>query len=138
MLRVCLIGGDFMVELAEDNNLPSGLIVNRTYVHPSKSNLVPVTLINTNDYNVWIRQPLFAAKLCEVDEHQWEHETVLAHEEGSDDIKIHFQPVPPADIREEIFTRTTEQTEKKTQDQDDKNNEKERGTFTKVWSKTKF
>ena len=25
--------GDFMVELADDNNLPSGLVVNRTYVH---------------------------------------------------------------------------------------------------------
>ena len=82
--------GDFMVELAEDNNLPAGLIVNRTYVHPSKSNLVPVTLINTNNYNVWIRQPLFAAELYEVDEHQWEHETVFIREEGSDDIKVHF------------------------------------------------
>ena len=28
--------GDFMVELAEDNNLPAGLVVNRTYVHPTK------------------------------------------------------------------------------------------------------
>ena len=42
--------GDFMVELADDNNLPSGLVVNRTYVRPTKSNLVPVTLMNTNDY----------------------------------------------------------------------------------------
>ena len=113
-----------MVELAEDNNLPAGLIVNRTYVHPSKSNLVPVTLMNTNDYNVWIRQPLFAAELFEVDEHQWEHETVFVREEGSDDIKVHFQPVPPADIREEIFTQSTEQTENMTKNQNDENNEK--------------
>ena len=90
--------GDFMVELAEDNNLTAGLVVNRTYVHPTKSNLIPVTLINTNDYNVWIRQPLFAAELYEVEEQQWEHETVFVHEEGSNDIKVHFQPVPPADI----------------------------------------
>ena len=34
---------------------------------PTKSNLVPVTLMNTNDYNVWIRQPLFAGELYEVD-----------------------------------------------------------------------
>ena len=33
--------GDFMVELAEDNNLPSGLIVNRTYVHLIKIKLSP-------------------------------------------------------------------------------------------------
>ena len=90
--------GDFMVELAEDNNLPVGLVVNRTYVHPTKSNLVPVTLINTNDYNVWIRQPLFAAELYEVEEQQWEHETLFIHEKGSNDIKVHFQPIPPADI----------------------------------------
>ena len=69
--------GDFMVELADDNNLPSGLVVNRTYVRPTKSNLVPVTLMNTNDYNVWIRQPLFAGELYEVDEQKWEHETVF-------------------------------------------------------------
>ena len=64
--------GDFMVELAEDNNLPAGLVVNRTYVHPTKSNLVPVTLISTNDYNVWIRQPLFAGELYEVEEQSTE------------------------------------------------------------------
>ena len=103
--------GDFMVELAEDNNLLARLVVNRTYVHPIKSNLVPVTLIKTNDYNVWIRQPLFAAELYEVEEQQCEHETVFVHEDGSNDIKVHFQPVPPADIREEIFTQSTQQTE---------------------------
>ena len=117
--------GDFMVELAEDNNLPAGLVVNRTYVHPTKSNLVPVTLINTNDYNVWIRQPLFAAELYEVEEQQWEHETVFVREEGSNDIKVHFQPVPPADIREEIFTQSTQQTENKTEDLNGVSNEEE-------------
>ena len=90
--------GDFMVELADDNNLPSGLVVNRTYVRPTKSNLVRVTLMNTNDYNVWIRQPLFAGELYEVDEQKWEHETVFIREEGSDDIQVHFQPVPPENI----------------------------------------
>ena len=90
--------GDFMVKLADDNNLPSGLVVNRTYVRPTKSNLVPVTLMNTNDYNVWIRQPLLAGELYEVDEQKWEHETVFIREEGSDDIQVHFQPVPPENI----------------------------------------
>ena len=98
-----------MVELADDNNLPSGLVVNHTYVRPTKSNLVPVTLMNTNDYNVWIRQPLFAGELYEVDEQKWEHETVFIREECSDDIQVHFQPVPPENIREEIFSQTVEQ-----------------------------
>ena len=117
--------GDFMVELADDSNLPAGVVVNRTYVHPSKSNLVPVTLMNTNDYNVWIRQPLFVAELYEVDEHQWEHETVFVREEGSDEIKVHFQPVPPADIREEIFTQSAQHTESKTEGAKDESNDKE-------------
>ena len=103
--------GDFMVELADDNNLPSGLVVNRTYVQPTKSNLVPVTLMNTNDYNVWIRQPLFAGELYEVDEQKWEHETIFIREEGSDDIQVHVQPVPPENIREEIFAQTVEQNQ---------------------------
>ena len=103
--------GDFMVELADDNNLPSGLVVNRTYVRPTKSNLVPVTLMNTNDYNVWIRQPLFAGELYEVDEQKWEHETIFIREEGSDDIHVHVQPVPPENIREEIFAQTVEQNQ---------------------------
>ena len=103
--------GEFMVELADDNNLPAGLVVNRTYVRPTKSNLVPVTLMNTNDYNVWIRQPLFAGELYEVDEQKWEHETVFVREEGSDDIQVHFQPVPPENIREEIFAQTVQQNQ---------------------------
>ena len=103
--------GDFMVELADDNNLPSGLVVNCTYVRPTKSNLVPVTLMNTNDYNVWIRQPLFAGELYEVDEQKWEHETIFIREEGSDDIQVHVQPVPPENIREEIFAQTVEQNQ---------------------------
>ena len=119
--------GDFMVELADDNNLPSGLVVNRTYVQPTKSNLVPVTLMNTNDYNVWIRQPLFAGELYEVDEHKWEHETVFIREEGSDDIQVHFQPVPPENIREEIFFQTVEQKqdEQKETKEEDKDTQEE-------------
>ena len=119
--------GDFMVKLADDNNLPSGLVVNRTYVRPTKSNLVPVTLMNTNDYNVWIRQPLFAGELYEVDEQKWEHETVFIREEGSDDIQVHFQPVPPENIREEIFSQTVEQKqdEQKETKEEDKNTQEE-------------
>ena len=81
--------------------------------------------MNTNDYNVWIRQPLFAAELYEVDEHQWEHETVLVREESSDEIKVHFQSVPPADIQEEILTQSAQQTESKTEGAKDGSNDEE-------------
>ena len=47
--------------------------MNSCDVKPTKSN-VPVILINTNSYNVWIRQPLLAAKLYDVELCPWDHE----------------------------------------------------------------
>ena len=127
-----------MVDTADNNNLPAGLVVNRTYVQPSKSNLVPVTLMNTNDYNIWIRQPLFAGELYEVDEQKWEHETVFIREEGSDDIQVHFQPVPPENIREEIFAQTVEQNKEGQEETKEEDEEYSRGATSKVWSSSKF
>ena len=43
-----------MVESCESNNLPMGVVVNRTMVTPNKSKHVLVLLMNTNSYNVWI------------------------------------------------------------------------------------
>ena len=57
----------YLVEKTEDSNLPIGVRVNNTLVTPSKSGLVSVILINNNNHNIWIRQPLYAADLwCEV------------------------------------------------------------------------
>ena len=44
-----------MIEPRATNNLPMGLVVNRTMVIPRKSKKVPVAVVNTNSYNVWIR-----------------------------------------------------------------------------------
>ena len=54
-----------LVQQAEHSNLPIGVIVHNCYVKPNKNN-VPVILINTNSYNVWIHQPLLAAELYDV------------------------------------------------------------------------
>ena len=43
-----------MVESCDSSNLPMGVVVNRTMVTPNKSKHVPVLLMNTNSYNVWI------------------------------------------------------------------------------------
>ena len=69
----------------------------------------------------------FAGELYEVDEQKWEHETVFIREEGSDDIQVHFQPVPPENIREEIFSQTVEQKqdEQKEPKEEDKNTQEE-------------
>ena len=41
-----------MVESCNNNNLPMGVVVNRTMVTPNKSKHVLVLLMNTNSYNV--------------------------------------------------------------------------------------
>ena len=76
----------YLVEKTEDCNLPIGVGVNNTLVTPSKSGLVSVILINNNNHNVWIRQPLYAADLWEVEPKEWEYETVLSREEGTNNI----------------------------------------------------
>ena len=69
--------GNFMMEGTQDGNLPSGVTVNNTYVQPNKSGHITVCLQNTNDHNVWIRQPLYAGDLWDVDKEDWEYEPVL-------------------------------------------------------------
>ena len=60
--------GSCMVELVANNNLPSGVVVNHSYATP-KARQVAVILINTTIRNIWIHQPLLAAKKFEVELH---------------------------------------------------------------------
>ena len=55
--------GSYMVEATDDDNLPCGVSVNHTYVNPTKAKQVSVILLNTNSYNVWIRQLLYATAI---------------------------------------------------------------------------
>ena len=55
-----------LVEQVEHHNLLLGIVINRGMATP-KARSIPVILINTNRYNVWIRQPLLAAKLFDVE-----------------------------------------------------------------------
>ena len=52
--------GSFMMEGTEYGNLPSSVTVNNTYMSPTKSGRITICLQNTNESNVWIRQPLYA------------------------------------------------------------------------------
>ena len=58
--------GLYMVEAMDNDNLPCGVSINHTYVNPTKSRQVSVILLNTNSYNVWICQPLYAATIRDV------------------------------------------------------------------------
>ena len=54
-----------MVEARACNNLPRGVVVNRTMFTPIKNKRVPISLVNTNTYNVWICQTLLVANVVE-------------------------------------------------------------------------
>ena len=78
-----------MVELAVHINLPSGVVVNCSYVTP-KAGQVVVILINTTSRNIWIHQPLLATEIFEVDLHPWQYQSILYREGNT--IKVGFQP----------------------------------------------
>ena len=50
------------MEQAEHHNLLLGIVINWCVAIP-KARTICVIIINTNRYNVWVRQPLLAAKL---------------------------------------------------------------------------
>ena len=100
--------GSYMVEASDDDNLPCGVSVNHTYVNPTKAKQVSVILLNTNSYNVWIRQPLYAATIWDVELKDWDYEPIITKSEEADTFEVKLQPVPPEDLREEILSNATE------------------------------
>ena len=91
-----------MIEARSQNNLPMGIVVNRTTVTPTKSKSVPVTLLNTNSYNVWIRQLLLAADIVEVEYCPWDFHLVMSHD--GNQVQVSFCPVPMPEVQAEIFS----------------------------------
>ena len=79
-----------------------GIVVNRTMVTSNKAKQVPVALVNTNSYNVWICQLLLAADVVEVEDCPWDYQPIMSHE--GNEIKISFCPVPTPEVQEEIFS----------------------------------
>ena len=100
--------GNFMMEGTQDGNLPSGIAVNNTYIQPTKSGQITVCLQNTNDHNVWIRQPLYAGDLWDVDKEDWEYKLLLVKDAKTNNITVKFKQVPPEHLCEEIFSQAVE------------------------------
>ena len=84
-----------LVEQAEHHNLPIGIVINWCMAIP-KARSIPVILINTNRYNVWVRQPLLAAELFNAECNEIEYRANL--NQDGDNISVGFQPVPPQPI----------------------------------------
>ena len=97
--------GSYMVQLAMQNNLPSGVVVNCSYATP-KAGQVAVILINTTSRNIWIHQPLLAAEIFEVELHPWQYKSVL-HREGNT-IKVGLQPIVPPEVEGDLQTNQVE------------------------------
>ena len=87
--------GSYMLETAAHVNLSSGIVVNHSYDTP-KSGRMSVILVNTTSRNFWIRQPLWAADIYEVELHPWQYHAYLNRE--GNDIKINFQLAIPPEI----------------------------------------
>ena len=58
-----------------------------------KARSTPVILINTKRYNVWIRQPLLAAKLFHAECDEIEYRVNISQDDNN--ISVGFQPVLP-------------------------------------------
>ena len=100
--------GSYMVEATNDDNLPCGVSVNHTSVNPTKAKQVSVILLNINLYNVWIRRPLYATTIWDVELKDWDYEPIITKSEEADTFEVKLQPVPPEDLREEILSNATE------------------------------
>ena len=111
-----------MVEGRDICNLPMGVIVNRAMVTPKRSKKVPVILANMNSYNIWIRQPLLAADVVEVESCPWDYQTILSHEDKN--IKASFCRVPPPEVQEEVFSNAVVSKDSETVDENGTSGEK--------------
>ena len=92
----------YMIEARSQNNLPMGIVVNRTMVTPTKSKSVPVTLCNTNSYNVWIWQSLLTTDIVEVEHCPWDYQSVMSHD--GDQVQVSFCPVPTPEVQADILS----------------------------------
>ena len=84
-----------LVDMAAVDNLSLGISVNCFFAKP-KGSVVPVIIMNQNNHNVWIQQPLLAAEFFWVEHLPWDY-GVEFHQEGQK-IEVAFQPLPPADV----------------------------------------
>ena len=114
-----------MIEARSQNDLPMGVVVNHTAVTPTKSRQVPITLMNTNSYNVWIKQPLLAADLVEVDHCPWDYHSTMSHDGG--EVHISFCPVPTPDVQADVLSVNATQTEMKAGETEMTNGARTRG-----------
>ena len=77
---------------------------------------------------MWIKQPLYAGDLWDVDKEDWEYEPVLIKDAETNNIMVKFHQVPPEHLHEEIFSQAVEMfgPNKTNKKEETKTKEKER------------
>ena len=88
-------GTPCLIDTAAVCNMPRGISVNRCLAH-SRGKTMPVILMNQNNHNIWIQQPLLAAEIYVVKHLPWDYGVDFQHQ--GDKIEVAFQPIPLADI----------------------------------------
>ena len=91
-----------MIKSRSNNNLPVGVVVNKTIVTPNKSKCILVILMNTNSYNIWICQSLLAADMVEADHCPWDYQSSFSCE--FNEVTVTFHPVPSPEVQEGILS----------------------------------
>ena len=84
-----------LIDAAAVGNLLQGISVNHCLVHP-RGKMVPVILMNQNNYNIWISQPLLVAEIYLVEHLPWHYGVDFQHQ--GNNIEVAFQLIPLADI----------------------------------------
>ena len=93
-----------MIKARSNSNLPMGVVVNRTIITPTISKCIPVILMNTISYNIWINQSLLAANVVEAGHCPWDYQSFLSHQ--GDEVKVTFHLVPSQEVHGEIMSST--------------------------------
>ena len=88
-------GTPCLINTAAVNNMLQGISVNCCLVQ-LKGRTVPVILMNQNNHNIWIWQPLLAVEIYWVEHLPWDYGVEFQHQ--GNNIEVAFQPIPSADI----------------------------------------
>ena len=88
-----------LVGQTRHHNLPNGMSINSCYAKP-KNRIIPIISMNTSTENIWIKQPLLAAEIYQVNFHPWQYFTLMDWQSST--IKMRFQPIPSAEIKAEL------------------------------------
>ena len=88
-------GTPCLIDIAAVSNLLQGISVNHCLVH-LRGKTVLVILMNQNNHNIWIWQPLLAAEISVLEHLPWDYGVEFQHQ--GNNVEVAFQPIPPADI----------------------------------------